>query len=114
MVDGFHVYGLHWSPTSIDFYIDGRLHCHLKNTSWHTPATMILDAETQVDWWGMPLDSDLPSAFTIDYVRAWKQPALPTEPASASQRDIQADSMNSLALMHALSAQAAQMLRGTR
>ena len=75
VVDGFHVYGLHWSPTSIDFYIDGRLHQHLKNTSWHTPATMILDAETQVDWWGMPLDSDLPSAFTIDYVRAWKQAA---------------------------------------
>ena len=73
--DGFHVYGLHWSPTSVDFYIDGRLHRHLKNTSWHTPATMILDAETQVDWWGMPLDSDLPSEFTIDYVRAWKQVA---------------------------------------
>jgi beta-glucanase (GH16 family) len=91
VADGFHVYGLHWSPTSVDFYIDGRLHRHLKNTSWHTPATMILDAETQVDWWGMPLDSDLPSAFTIDYVRAWKQAAETTGPASASQRDIHAD-----------------------
>jgi beta-glucanase (GH16 family) len=82
VVDGFHVYGLHWSATSVDFYIDGRLHQHLKNTSWHTPATMILDAESQLDWWGMPLDSDLPSAFIIDYVRAWKQPAKTTEPAS--------------------------------
>jgi beta-glucanase (GH16 family) len=86
VVDAFHVYGLYWSATSVDFYIDGHLHHHLKNTSWHTPATMILDAETQVDWWGMPLDSDLPSVFTIDYVRAWKQPAQTTEPASASQR----------------------------
>jgi beta-glucanase (GH16 family) len=91
VADGFHVYGLDWSPASVDFYIDGRLHRHLKNTSWHTPATMILDAETQVDWWGMPLDSDLPSAFTIDYVRAWKQAAETTGPASASPRDIQAD-----------------------
>jgi beta-glucanase (GH16 family) len=82
VVDGFHVYGLHWSATSVDFYIDGRLHQHLKNTSWHTPATMILDGESQLDWWGMPLDSDLPSAFIIDYVRAWKQPAKSTEPAS--------------------------------
>jgi beta-glucanase (GH16 family) len=72
-VDDFHVYGLYWSPTTLDFYIDGRLRRHLKNTNWHTPATMILDAETQVDWWGMPVDSDLPSAFTIDYVRVWKQ-----------------------------------------
>jgi beta-glucanase (GH16 family) len=91
VVDDFHVYGLHWSPTSVDFYIDGRLRRHLKNTSWHTPATLILDAETQVDWWGMPLDSDLPSAFTVDYVRVWKQAAQTTEPASASQRDVQAD-----------------------
>jgi beta-glucanase (GH16 family) len=91
VVDDFHVYGLHWSPVSVDFYIDGHLRRHLNNTSWHTPATMILDAETQVDWWGMPLDSDLPSAFTIDYVRVWKQTAQTTEPASASQGNVQPD-----------------------
>jgi beta-glucanase (GH16 family) len=71
LAGGFHLYGLEWSPTFLDFYLDGRLRRHLKNTSWHTPATMIMDAETQVDWWGMPLDSDLPSVFTIDYVRSW-------------------------------------------
>jgi beta-glucanase (GH16 family) len=84
LVDGFHVYGLDWSPTFVDFYIDGRLHRRLKNTSWHTPATMIMDAETQVDWWGMPLDSDLPSVFTIDYVRSWTSAKQTTMPANAS------------------------------
>jgi beta-glucanase (GH16 family) len=78
LADGFHVYGLEWSPAFIDFYIDGRLHRHLRNTSWHTAATMILDAETQGDWWGMPLNSDLPSVFTIDYVRAWTSAAWPS------------------------------------
>ena len=75
LADDFHVYGLDWSAASLDFYMDGHLLHHLTNTSWHTPATMILDAETQVSWWGMPKDTDLPSVFTIDYVRAWTSAA---------------------------------------
>jgi beta-glucanase (GH16 family) len=83
VAEGFHVYGLDWSASSVDIYIDGRLRRHLPNTSWHTPATLILDAETQADWWGMPLDDDLPSVFAIDYVRAWTTTAQTTMPASA-------------------------------
>jgi beta-glucanase (GH16 family) len=75
VADGFHVYGVNWTPEFIDFYIDGQLRRHLENTGWHLPATMIFDAETQVDWWGMPEDSDLPSVYLVDYVRAWKQKA---------------------------------------
>lgn len=73
VADDFHVYGMDWGPDWIDFYIDGRLQRHVENTSWHIPAYMVLDAETQVEWWGMPRDRDLPSVYTIDYVRAWKK-----------------------------------------
>jgi hypothetical protein len=26
------------------------------------------------EWFGMPNDADLPSTFSIEYVRAWKRP----------------------------------------
>ena len=30
------------------------------------------DSET-IEWFGMPDDKDLPSIFSIEYVRAWKR-----------------------------------------
>lgn len=35
---------------------------------------MIFDSETMGNWLGMPDDKDLPSTFSVDYVRAWKNP----------------------------------------
>lgn len=37
------------------------------------PLFLIFDSETMPDWFGMPDDNDLPSTFSIEYVRAWKQ-----------------------------------------
>ena len=37
------------------------------------PLYLILDSETMPDWFGMPEDNDLPSTFSIQYVRAWKR-----------------------------------------
>jgi hypothetical protein len=36
------------------------------------PLYLIFDSETMPEWFGMPNDADLPSTFSIEYVRAWK------------------------------------------
>jgi uncharacterized Zn finger protein (UPF0148 family) len=43
-----------------------------KNTHWHQPLFLIFDCETMPEWFGMPDDKDLPSTFSVEYVRAWK------------------------------------------
>jgi beta-glucanase (GH16 family) len=73
MSDEFHVYGLDWSASSIEVYVDGRRVRHIYNTSWHMPLKIILDAETQGKWWGLPSFRDLPSTFQVDYIRVWRQ-----------------------------------------
>jgi beta-glucanase (GH16 family) len=68
----FHVYGLDWNLSSIDMYVDGQQVRHICNTNWTTPLHVIFDAETVPDWWGLPLYSDLPSTYQVDYVRVWQ------------------------------------------
>jgi hypothetical protein len=52
-------------------YFDGVLVRTVANTMWHQPLFLIFDSETMPDWFGMPADADLPSTFSIEYVRAW-------------------------------------------
>ncbi len=70
--EGFHIYAVDWGPQFIDFYLDGRLKRRIANDRWFTPATLILDAEIQPNWFGLPADTDLPSTYTIDYVHTWQ------------------------------------------
>lgn len=66
------VYGLHWTPTHLDFYINGcRVRRH-RNTLWHQPLHAVLDIELMPDWLGLPDDASLPAHFRIDYFRAWQ------------------------------------------
>ena len=44
----------------------------VENTYWHQPLYLIFDSETMPQWFGMPDEKDLPSTFSIEYVRAWK------------------------------------------
>lgn len=67
-----HTYGLDWERDFIDFYLDGVRMRHVVNDRWRQPMVLILDAEIERDWFGMPTDADLPAEYDIASVRAWK------------------------------------------
>lgn len=70
---GFRTYGLEWDAAEIRFYIDGALVRKGENRYWHQPLTLNFDSETMPDWLGLPLASELPATFQVDYVRAWQK-----------------------------------------
>jgi len=72
LADDYHVYGLKWDKDEITFYVDGVAVRTVENTHWHQPLYLIFDSETMPQWFGMPDDKDLPSTFSAEYVRAWK------------------------------------------
>jgi beta-glucanase (GH16 family) len=72
LADDYHVYGFDWTKEELRFYVDGVLVRSVENTRWHQPLYLIFDSETMPNWFGMPEDKDLPSTFSIEYVRAWK------------------------------------------
>jgi beta-glucanase (GH16 family) len=75
LAEDYHVYGLDWEKDEIRFYVDGVLVRSVENTHWHQPLYLIFDSETMPKWFGMPEDKDLPSTFSVEYVRAWKKAA---------------------------------------
>jgi len=73
LADDYHVYGLEWDEQELKFYFDGMLVRRGKNTDWHQPLTLNFDSETMPEWFGLPEDKDLPSTYSIEYVRVWKK-----------------------------------------
>ena len=73
LADDYHVYGLDWAKEELRFYVDGVLVRSIENTHWHQPLYLTFDSETMPNWFGMPDDKDLPSTFSVEYVRAWKR-----------------------------------------
>jgi hypothetical protein len=73
LADDYHTYGMEWDKDKIQWFFDGVLVRWVDNTYWHQPLTLNFDSETMPDWFGLPKDSDLPSTYSIEYVRAWKK-----------------------------------------
>jgi len=75
LANEYHTYGLQWDGDKIQWYFDGVLVRWVENTHWHQPLTLNFDSETMPKWFGLPKDSDLPSTYSIEYIRAWKKDA---------------------------------------
>lgn len=73
LADDYHVYGFEWDKDKIKWYFEGVLVRWVQNTHWRQALTLNFDSETMPKWFGLPNDSDLPSTYSIEYVRAWKR-----------------------------------------
>jgi beta-glucanase (GH16 family) len=69
----FHVYGLERDGQVIRFYVDNVMIREEVNTHWQRPMNIILSSEIILDWFGKPQDADLPSYFSVDYLKVWKR-----------------------------------------
>jgi hypothetical protein len=79
LADGWHIYGLEWSPEKLVYYFDGAVVRDMPNTHWHQPLTLNFDSETMPEWFGLPDVATLPSTFSVEYVRAWKRVDAPPD-----------------------------------
>lgn len=94
MSDGYHVYGLLWTPEKITWFVDGRETSARENDGlFHRPLHVTLDSEVFTGWFGTPDPKDLPAEFHVDYVRAWKCPP-PRNTALVPRLKIEKDSYN--------------------
>ena len=73
LADDFHVYGFLWSKEELIWYVDGKEIRRRNNSDWHQALNINLTAGMQQRWFGLPDPKDLPSTFSIDYVRVWKR-----------------------------------------
>jgi beta-glucanase (GH16 family) len=71
--DDFHRFALLWTPEEIKWYVDGIERWSIKNEFHTNPLHMMFDSEIMEAWGGLPDMNDLPSTFSIDYIRTWQK-----------------------------------------
>ena len=81
LADDYRTYALEWDQEVIKWYVDGEVVREMKNTHWHQPLHMNFDSETFPKWFGLPEKANLPSTFSIEYIRSWKKRAQPSDPS---------------------------------
>jgi beta-glucanase (GH16 family) len=70
--DGFHVFGLEWTPEEYIFYVDGVETWRTREAISHIDEYLILSLEIG-EWGGDITKADLPDRIEVDYVRVYAQ-----------------------------------------
>jgi beta-glucanase (GH16 family) len=67
----FHTYGVKWTPSTIEWYLDGVV-THAQSNFIHEPMYMLANLAVGGSWPGNPDDStSFPAKMKIDYIRAY-------------------------------------------
>ncbi|MBU0640893.1 MAG: right-handed parallel beta-helix repeat-containing protein [Planctomycetes bacterium] len=75
--EGFHTFGLEWTPQEYIFYVDGQETGRMREAVSQRGEFLILSAEVG-EWADDIADAKLPDAMAVDYVRVWqRQPSAP-------------------------------------
>lgn len=80
----FHTYGFFWDEQVTELYADGAFVCRMPNCYNHMFGTLMVDTE-MFRGWGFPLDSELPSYWSVKEMRTWTRPDMPVLTAPESQ-----------------------------
>jgi len=76
---GWHTVGLHWTPESYTFYVDGKKTWQTNKGISRRPEYMILSLEVG-EWAGDISEADLPDHFYVDHVRVYKKASMDESP----------------------------------
>lgn len=70
--NGYHVYGLEWTPEYYCFYVDGKRTWKTRKAIAHVPQQLILSVEL-TGWSGDHTQAVYPDSAMYDYVRVWQK-----------------------------------------
>ncbi|MDF2926585.1 MAG: glcA 1 [Paenibacillaceae bacterium] len=78
--DGFHVFGLEWTPDCYRYYVDGRLMHQITEPISQRPQFIMLSTEAKgyrkagwTGWDDLKAAADFGDTFTVDYVRVFRE-----------------------------------------
>ena len=69
--EGFHTFGLKWTPTKYVFYVDGKMIWSTNQAISNRSEYIVLSTEVQ-GWGGDPSLGTFPDSVVFDYVRYYK------------------------------------------